>query len=396
MVMVPTPVGVQVRSQTDAPVNSLRPVAEIPADLPDLQSGQVFRARIQEVLPENTYKALVAGRSLTLALPESVKAGDTLELVVVARMRGTIAAKIVGQLAETGPKGMAELLQQSMLSPLGRQMAALLPQEGESAPAAMLTKGRSLMPLSSLSATELSQRLPAQLASAVSTSGLFYEAHQVQWALGKRPLASLLAEPQGQYAQPVTRAILGGAVEDGQRVEDSALVIRREAASQSASPLALLQKLFGRDLSGDNALVAEGRALANTSPNSAATVWSIPDDLRSLVQQQLEAAATQRLVWHGEVWPKQMIEWTIERDAPEAGAVAEDTTAWRTTLHLALPRLGEIDARVQLSGQNVQLKLQMSDAALSELRQAMPALQQALAAAGLTLQGVQSKQSGDG
>ncbi|MDO9273107.1 MAG: flagellar hook-length control protein FliK [Rugosibacter sp.] len=392
MVMVPTPVGVQVRSQTDVPVNPLRPVAEIPADLPDLQSGQVFRARIQEVLPENTYKALVAGRSLTLALPESVKAGDTLELVVVGRTPGAVVAKIVAQSVDAGRGAIVEPFQRSTFSNLGQLLASLLPREGEAAAPARLTQGQPLLSLAAMSAADLAQRLPTQLAQAVSTSGLFYEAHQVQWALGQRSLTSLLAEPQGQYAQSETRAAFGGAHEAESSAEKSALAIRREAATSSASPIALLQKLFGGGVASNNALAAE----MSSSANPIATALTMPDDLRPLVQQQIEAAATQRLVWHGEVWPKQMIEWTIERDAPEAGVVTEDATAWRTTLHLALPRLGEIDARVQLSGQNVQLKLQMSDVALSELRQAMPALQQALAAAGLTLQGVQAKQSSDG
>jgi hypothetical protein len=109
MVMIPTPVGVQVRSQTDAPLNPLRPVAEIPSDLPDFQPGQVFRARIQEVLPENTYKALVAGRSLTLAMPESVKAGDTLELVVVGRTPGAVVAKTVTQRQSLGEERLLNL-----------------------------------------------------------------------------------------------------------------------------------------------------------------------------------------------------------------------------------------------------------------------------------------------
>jgi len=70
MVMIPTDVGVQVRSQTEAPLHPLRPIAEISSDLPDLQKGQVFRAQIREVLPENTFKALVAGSLLTLSLPK--------------------------------------------------------------------------------------------------------------------------------------------------------------------------------------------------------------------------------------------------------------------------------------------------------------------------------------
>lgn len=391
MVMIPTPVGVQVRSQTDAPLNSLRPVAEIPSDLPDFQPGQVFRARIQEVLPENTYKALVAGRLLTLALPESVKAGDTLELVVVGRTPGAVVAKIMTQLAESERGTVAEPVQRSTLSKLGQLLASLLPREGEAAAPATLTRGQPLLSLAALKAENWAQSLPARLAQAISTSGLFYEAHQVQWALGQRSLTSLLAEPQGQYAQPETRAAFGSAHETELSAEKSALVIRREAATNSVSPFALLQKLFGGESSASNVSAGQSTSLINALANPEAAVVSIPDDLRPLVQQQLEAAATQRLTWHGEVWPKQMMEWEIERDAPEMEAATDEPAAWRTSLRLTLPRLGEIDARVHLSGQNVHLALRISESAAPQLQQAIPALQQALARAGLTLQSVQAK-----
>lgn len=391
MVMIPTPIGVQVRSQTDAPLNPLRPVAEIPPDLPDFQLGQVFRARIQEVLPENTYKALVAGRLLTLALPESVKAGDALELVVVGRMPGAIAAKIVTQLAESDRGGIAEPFQHSTLSRLGQLLASLLPREGEAVAPAALTRGQPLLSPAALKSENLAQGLPARLARSISTSGLFYESHQVQWALGQRSLTSLLAEPQGQYAQPGTRAVLGAAQATELSAENSALAIRREAAKNGTSPFVLLQKLFGGETAGSNPSAEKTGSLTSALANSGMAGAAIPDDLRPLVQQQLEAAATQRLTWHGEVWPKQMMEWEIERDTPQTRASADDPAAWRTTLRLTLPRLGELDVGVQLSGQNVHLALRMSDVAAPDLRQAIPFLQQTLATAGLMLQSVQAK-----
>ncbi|MBH1961403.1 MAG: flagellar hook-length control protein FliK [Rhodocyclales bacterium] len=397
MVMIPTPVGVQVRSQTDAPLNPLRPVAEIPSDLPDFQPGQVFRARIQEVLPENTYKALVAGRSLTLALPESVKAGDTLELVVVGRTPGAVVAKTVTQLAESGRGTIAEPFQRSTLSNLGQLLASLLPREGEAAAPATFTRGQPLLSLAALKADDLAQSLPARLAQAISTSGLFYEAHQVQWALGQRSLTSLLAEPQGQYAQPATRAAFGGANETELSTEKSALAIRREAATNSPSLFAL-QKLFGGEASGSNASTGQATGLTSLTSalaNPGATVVTIPDDLRPLVQQQLEAASTQRLAWHGDIWPGQEMQWEIERDARQGDAVADEPVGWRTSLRLTLPRLGEVEARVHLVGKNVHLVLDMPDAVVTDLQQAVPLLQKALAVAGLTLQPVQARRHAD-
>lgn len=386
MVMIPTDVGVQVRSQTEAPLHPLRPIAEIPSDLPDLQPGQAFRARIQEVLPENTYKALVAGKSLTLSLPEGAKAGDTLDLVAIDRT----PRAIVAQLAERSLGTASEPYQNATLSRTGQLIASLLAREGESAVPAPLTRGRSLLPQAPANAAELAQRLPPQLAQAVATSGVFYEAHQVQWALGQRPLASLLVEPQGQHSSAETLAAFGGAGTAAESAAKSALAARRETAAGPPPPtsVSLLQTLFGGETATASALVPEPHLQAS----QAAIAPIIPDDLRPLVQQQLEAAATQRLAWHGEIWPEQPMDWEIERDAPQGGNTSGEAAIWHTNLRLTLPRLGEIDARVQLSGQTVQLALRTPNAAsAADLQTAAPSLQQALAAVGLTLLGVQTK-----
>ena len=92
--MIPNDAGIRMRMQTEASLQPILPVSEIPAELADLRPGSTFSARIQEVLPENTYKALVAGRSLTLALPEGAKTGDTLELVVIDRTPRLIVAQL--------------------------------------------------------------------------------------------------------------------------------------------------------------------------------------------------------------------------------------------------------------------------------------------------------------
>lgn len=385
MVMIPTDVGVQVRSQTEPPLHPIRPVAEIPSGLPDLRPGQLFRARIQEALPENTYKALVAGRSLTLSLPEGAKAGDTLELVVIDRTPRAIVAHLAARAPEA-----AEPYQHATLSRTGQLIASLFSREGEAATSTALTRGQPLLAQAPASATGLAQKLAPQLAQAVTVSGLFYESHQVQWALGQRPLASLLSEPQGQHSHPGTLATLNtpsaarAVPADG--AENSALAARREAVVRNPPPASLLQTLLGGETAKIGAAAAESPVT-----NQAVLAHSIPDDLRPLVQQQLEAAATQRLAWHGEIWPKQTMNWEIEHDAPQENDATEETAVWHTTLRLTLPRLGAIDARVQLGGQTIRLALQAPSASsTADLQNAIPLLQQALAAAGLMLSSVQT------
>lgn len=384
MVMIPTDVGIQIRTQQPEPgLQPVRPVAEIPSDLPELRQGQVFRARIQEVLPENTYKALVAGRTLTLSLPEGAKAGDSLELVVIDRT----PRMIVAQTVESSLAGGGEPYQFATLSSAGRLIASLLAGEGQPVMPAALMRGRPLLAQAPANGAALAAGLPAQLAQAVSTSGLFYEAHQVLWTLGQWSRTSLLAEPQGEYSRDGARTgwVASAAAEPA--AQESALAGRREAASSGTSPASLLQTLFGRE-----ANVAPTSAAKSELPASPSLAQAIPDDLRPLVQQQLEAVATQRMAWHGEIWPKQPLDWEIQRDTPEGeGATGEDT-AWSTSLRLSLPRLGEIDARIQLNGQTLRMDLHTGQAASeNDLRSALPALRQGLAAAGLTVTDVKTR-----
>lgn len=382
MVMIPTDVGIQVRNQTEPGLGPIRAVVDISADFPELGPGQVFRARIQDVLPENTYKALVAGKSLTLSLQEGAKAGDTLELVVVDRTPRAIVARLAGQ----GGEAAGEPYQQATLSRTGQLIASLLAGEGETSFRASLTRGRPLLPLAPASSAELAQRLPSQLAQAVTTSGLFYEAHQVEWALGQRSMTSLLAEPQGQHSRAEVLAAWGqdnGAL----RTAILAQLATGEETQAPRPPVSLLRALFGGEIAAASAPAEE----ASPAPNQGAASM-VPEELRSLVQQQLEAAATQRLAWHGEIWPKQFLEWEIERDAAHAESAAAEAAVWHTTLRLQLPRLGEIEARIRLSGQNLELVLQAADPArATDLQSAVPGLQHALAAAGLTLTAAQAR-----
>jgi FlhB-like protein len=320
MVMIPTDVGVQVRAQTEPGLGPVRAIAEIPSDLPDLQQGQVFRARIQEVLPENTYKALVAGRSLTLSLPEGAKAGDTLELVVVDRTPRAIVAQTV----QPGTAALGEPYQQARLSSTGQLIAALLPREGDTAVPVALTRGRPVLAQVPVSAAEMARTLPAQLAQAVGSSGLFYEAHQVQWVLGQWPRSSLLAEPQGEYSRDGVRAGWLPLPEEPSP-QESALAARRPTTNSGPPAPTLLQALFG----GGASAAARLPPRTPASRRARSATRAIPEDLRPLVQQQLEAAATQRLAWHGEVWPRQEMDWEIQRDAPQR----ERRERWRVLPH---------------------------------------------------------------
>ena len=374
MVLIPNDAGVRLRMQTETALHPVAPVGEIPAELAELHPGQTFSARIQEVLPENTYKALVAGHSLTLALPEGAKPGDTLELVVIDRTPRLIVAQLANRTAaaDAGAAGY----EFTSLSRTAQLIGALIARDGTPPPPAALTRGEALLPAIPPNSAQLASDLAPQLARAVSQSGLFYEAHQVQWVTGRRPLADLQAEPQAKHA-PAPSPGSGSA--GGEPAARSAAAARGEPSGA----MVLLQNVFGSE---------ESRQQAGAPQSVAANpAGAVPEELRPLVQQQLDAAATQRMAWHGEVWPGQAMNWQIEPDGQQSGAGPADAErGWVTSLRLVTPRLGEIDARLSLTRQGARIAIATPvGASAADLLDAAPALEKSMAAAGVPLLALQ-------
>jgi hypothetical protein len=380
MAVIPPDAGIRLRTQADSgPLNALAPVRGVSSNLPEFQIGQAFTARIQEVLPDNTYKALVAGRQLTLQLPEGASPGDTLELTVIDRSaKMLVAQRTEGQTPvsiETRP------YQYTKISDAGRLIGQLLSQEGETPQPAALNRGQPLVAQPPSSSADLAPFLQ----KAVTQSGLFYEAHQAQWVAGDRPLATLRAEPQGQL--PVMPKPTPAPGSGNQTAESQATT-----GTQSESAVQLRQAPSGQpeQATGANSQASAERGAAGTLAQSGSNTSAIPDGIRPLVQQQLDAVATQRLAWSGEVWPGQSMDWSIERELieeREASTEPGDLQQWSTSLRLTMPRLGVVGATLQLSGDRLRLRLTADDAnAASDLRQQAPELTQALANAGLTLQ----------
>jgi flagellar hook-length control protein FliK len=464
MAVIPPDAGIRMRMQTEASLpQPVAPVQEIPSDLPELRTGQAFSARIQEVLPENTYKALVAGKQLTLQLPEGAKTGDTLELVVVDRTPKLVIAKLADATQTTAA---GEPYPYAKLSATGRMIGQLLLPEGETPRPAALNRGQPLLAQPPANAAELA---PA-LQTAVRQSGLFYESHQAQWVAGRFSTEQLLQEPQGQRSTLAALAQHGLPPPPGQGSGTPAAHFARFVLPSAAGEASVRQQAaVPPGTAGDvPELAASGPRLvpATTSPESrlmlattpgptlapttaaepgavpapspethmatagenaasgrtatggetpapvlgapaqrasgeaerphpasapqaqlGAGANAVPEELRPLVQQQLDAAATQRLVWHGEVWPNQTMDWEVVRE-DERGARAgeEDAPAWCTRLALDTPRLGRVDASLRLTAAGLQLTLAApTEAAVADLRQASPALSASLDAAGIAL-----------
>lgn len=377
MALIPPDAAIRLRMQTDTSLSPVAPLKALSADLPDLQAGQRFIARIQQPLPENTYRALVGGKEITLSLPETVKSGDTLELVVVERSSRMVLAQLAHPLADSLPNpsnpvsaDSQENLQATQISPAGQLIGKLLAPAGQAPEPVVLNRGEPLVTSPLPQVDTLAAILVPKLAEAATQSGLFYEAHQALWLSGQHSMEALKEEPQAHHAilQKTKAQMVAEAV---QHEFDNTIPDQKDIATDPTAP------------STPTGMVGD--------TGTKDLMQSIPAELRPLVQQQLDAAATQRLTWHGEVWPGQTIEWQISRDAPgKSSAEPNDTGQWNTSLTMTTPKLGRIEAKLGISGNRVHINLAAdSTVSMSKLSQRLPALATALEASGLNPAGLQ-------
>lgn len=360
--------------------------------LPQLDPGDILSARIEAKLPDGSYKVMVAGQPLRMALPSYVAPGDTLELAFVTREpRLTFALRDMSQAASTpapasilpaaGRPDAATMLRagepalQSNLAPGDTLELALVTREprlilalndvpqAASAPAplpllsaagrlvaaTMLQPGELALPVTASTAAPLlaappadGARLSSALAQTLAGSGLFYESHQAEWVAGKRDLAQIRQEPQARLTQGAPRP-------------------EAPAAAAAAAAIELP--------SGAPAQRQEQTIDPRTAP---------------LVQQQLTALDTARVVLQLEIWPRQWMQWEIEEHQPGAGREPDAPQNWNTQLRLKLPQLGELKAALTLASDGVRIRLEAASAASAALlRDHRASLQAALATAGV-------------
>lgn len=369
--MIPSDVVSRIKLATDLTAAPTAPAAKVKDALSDLVPGQRVLATIQALMPNGTYRAMVAQREVVLALPNSAKNGDTLELEVVEN-----DGKIAFALLTNRDSGASEANLTSVstrLSQTGQLIGDLLNppgKEGQKAAPAALNGNQ---PLVANFAGKSEELLPV-LKQAVAQSGMFYESHQVQWAEGKLPTAALLQEPQGQFSDLSAQ--------------------KAAQANPQQNPFAeALQKPLPATLPTATE-DGEPTKVNRLEPNTASVISEMPrhqgpavaPELAPLVQQQLEALATQTYAWQGQVWPGQQMDWEISDQMP-GGTANEDDYRWQTQLHLKMPMLGDVTATLRLRGDNqIDLSIQ-TDSPNSEMTLSLggPALNQQMEDAGLFL-----------
>ena len=388
--MIPSDLAARLRMLTEAsffdsepPVSGAARVREIQARLPELVPGEKFTATLQRALPDGTFRALVAGRSYTLALSHAAKSGDTLELVVTQNTPKAVFAQLAPSAA-----AHSDAAARPRLSATGRLIGFLLTGQPASPPAT-LAAGK---PLLGAPPAPGGAALAPALREALSQSGLFYESHQLQWLSGKIDTAALLREPQAQHAAaPLPAGTTSAAQSAAAGAPSAGGTPSADAETPAPSP--------GRPASGappqltpaGSAIAAdeEVQAGAPASAPGALRAPAVPERLVPIVHQQLDAMATQNYVWQGQVWPGQTLEWEIEDPERDRGTGDNDAPQhWNTTLRLTLPRLGGVEVRLALSPAGVALRVLADElGTVASLAAAQARLDDALAAANVPLTG---------
>ena len=296
-----------------------------------LAVGQQLQGTVLAQLKSGAYNVSVAGQTVQMRLPSEIRTGQLVALRVVS-VSPQLSLSLLGS---TNPLSTHE-----QIGATARLLADLAELPGKRMPVQQLG-GTAVWP--SHETAPDSKQLATALRTALANSGLFYESHQAEWVKGGRSTAQLLVEPQNRLLDLVPRNELNKNTAELQTTTTTTGEVAKQVA----------QTMVAKEL--------------------------IP-----LVQQQLHAIETHQLTWVGQVWPEQQMQWEIQGEDPHIHDEVE--RRWRTELELALPKLGDVHAKLAFSANGLELRLQTSDAAtLGLFERAMPKLRAALAQADINL-----------
>ncbi|OHC91300.1 MAG: hypothetical protein A3J99_02025 [Sideroxydans sp. RIFOXYD2_FULL_59_7] len=294
---------------TDKPLITATPDKQAQQNSLKLEVGQQVQATVQAKVAADVFQVRVANQTMQMQLPAFVRPGDLVTLQVVSlqpRLTFSFAAS-------ANPLSTSEQLGSTarLLSSLSQQ-----PIRQDYVPPTR----REPLWIGERAAPDTAQ-LAGRLHQSLSHSGLFYESHQAQWIAGTRSTPQLMQEPQN--------------------------LLRPQTAPSGTPPTA------------SQAAVATPALPAGAE--SGPRIPAIPEHLQPLVQQQLQALENKQVVWMGQAWQGQDMRWEVREEGGRSGNDDEDPKQWVTELHLDLPKLGGVTARLSMSGNAVSLKFEVAD-----------------------------------
>ena len=334
---------------------SVSPVLAVTAaalDPKQSPSNGAVRAQVAARLADGTFRVLIDGKALKLALPDDVKAGDILQLRVVGRgndsaSSGTADASSVGRGFSTAGQLVAELAKQPTTAP-PRQSQPVVAEPPDSP-----------------------ESLAAPLARAVERSGLFYESHQARWVNGEFPLERLLEEPQAQAGKPQSVSVPTQITDSDPDIAPS--------SSQQAPPRSD-ERVGAENLKANS--VQDPRDIEKKPVDRGNEL--LARETVPFVRQQLDTLETRHLTWLGEIWPGQPMRWQIGEEPEEEDRPTSAEHEWDSRFALDLPALGNVGAELALAGNRLRIRLSAQDeSTVALMRDHSSELTRALEAAGI-------------
>lgn len=353
--------------------------------LAQIAIGQQMPGRILSNFNDGTFLVRIANTAARMVLPPNARTGDSLILTLVSKdPRPTFAVKedslhadeesaavvlskagramqkdlqslqfvtrdgaggvaeneeVVADAQAKGgrqPQSSAPSSTTTTLSNAGKLIDSLLQASQQGNVANHVGSPAPLLPKAGAPADQMA----AALRDAIAYSGVFYESHVSAWAEGRRPAEELMKEPQAQVS---------------------------------------------RQNAGDINLLSQDDPAQN--------------QLGQLINLQLNALEQQRLVWHGEVWPGQQMEWEINQDSEgkqQHGDADAAAPTWHSVVRFNFAHLGSVSASIRLIGQQIHVQVKAdNESAATALRSNSGLFADAMSAAGTALDSLSVGQDGE-
>lgn len=319
-----------------------------------LLPGNTLSAKVLQSGDQQTMLA-VAGKTLAFELPGHWSAGQEVQLTYLG---GSNNPKflLMSHLA-------AVRSDQVDLSNTAQSLRDLV-QTGK--PAAQLVHTAAMLAPNETSPANIANFLQSSL----QQSGIFYESHLAAWNQGQWTTQNLLAEPQNA-PRPMTdtaASTMHNPVPPSTQKGATELAPVNENASRAT--LSSLPFSAGDSSKTVNQGAATYAQIADLNKSGALFLSSNANAVSTqILGQQIQVLNQQQFVCMGPLWPGQNVSWLVRRrdgDGEEPSQAGEEVPSrrWDSTLILDLPKLGHVEARLQLVKSTLHLVLTADQAAL--------------------------------
>jgi hypothetical protein len=309
-----------------------------------LSLGQQLKGEVLAALGGGRFLLQVADQALEFSMPKGAKRGDMVNLFFISEEPAPTFL-----LARFGKPG------DSRVSDTGRWLSGFL---GGAARQVSVQEAMGVVRTLLTAPPADSAQVGRMLQQGLQESGLFYESHLTRWFGGEFPLEELLREPQGRLSHLKQAAVVPPPV--APHAEELA-----RAGIKTGSIEIMDEMLKQAGTTRTQELVTDPRAMP-------------------VVQEQLKAMQDGQLVYRGDLFPGQKMEWSVTEREAQRKKDGSRERSWDTALQLDLPKLGAIRAKLTLDGNRVRVEIRaVGEAEVTFLDAGRPVLVEQLLAAGL-------------